>query len=122
MKKNRVTWNQMMILKLQLGYHSEDIPTVDEAIDYLRRKYHVCIYDYADPFVSSETKTIQYSYGVKYCDVNAGWNYRIYIGSSNWSNNSYSAKRKAITIAIRWIMKNKDRFKRKRKTVKLKND
>lgn len=91
-----------------LGYMS--MPTVDEAIDWLRRKYNVVIYEAIEPFVEpreSEPNRILYRFDVKWCNIRDGWNGRIYIGESRLLPNIYTAKREAIMIAIKWIKKNK---------------
>ena len=91
-----------------LGYIS--MPTVDEAIDWLRRKYNVVIYEYMEPFVDpriDNPNRILYKYSVKWCNLRDGWNGRVYIGESNLLSNVYTVKRQAIAIAIKWIKKNK---------------
>ena len=91
-----------------LGYMS--MPTVDEAIDWLRRKYNVVIYEYMEPFVDPRVDNpnrILYKYAVKWCNTRDGWNGRVYAGESNLLANIYTAKREAIMIAIKWIKKNK---------------
>lgn len=90
------------------------VPTVDVAIDWIRRKFNVVIFDAAEPFVDPIKKTIMYSYKVKFCNVKWGWNYREFIGQTKWSKDSYAMKRQAIWIAIRYIKKKKD-AERKRK-------
>lgn len=83
------------------------VPTIDEVIDWLRRKYNIVIYNKIEPFVDpvDEThKTILFKYGVKRCDVNhLGWNGRIDLGVTRLSKNVYSLKREAITIALKYI-------------------
>ncbi|MBO5628236.1 MAG: hypothetical protein J5965_04070 [Aeriscardovia sp.] len=83
-------------------------PTVDETIDWLRRKYNIHIYTCIEPFVDPKDPkgSVLYRYGVKWCDKNNGWNGRIVIGKTNLSKNPYSLKRQAITFALRWITKN----------------
>ena len=77
------------------------IPTVDEAIDWIRRKFNIVIYNSAAPFVDPATNSfISYSFKVKFCNVNHGYNFRDNIGSTKWSKDIYAAKRQAITIAI----------------------
>lgn len=83
------------------------VPTVDEAIDFIRKKYNIIIYNRIAPFVDEKTHKIYYSYAVKYCNKLWGWNHRKYIGSSKTSANIYAMKRSAITIAIRHIKKDK---------------
>lgn len=84
------------------------VPTVDEAIDWLRRKYNIHIYTCIEPFVDpNDSKgSVLYRYGVKWCDRRNGWNGRLVIGKTNLSKNPYSLKRQAITFALRWIAKN----------------
>ena len=92
-----------------LGYIS--MPTVDEAIDWLRRKYNVVIYEYMEPFVDPRVDNpnrILYKYAIKWCNLRDGWNGRVYIGESNLLSNIYTAKREAIKIAVSWIRKNKE--------------
>lgn len=84
------------------------IPTVDEAIDWIRRKYNIIIYDKFAPFVDTYgNKFIWYAYGVKRCNLKQGWNFREYIGYSHSRKSPYSAKREAINIALKYITKNK---------------
>lgn len=88
------------------------VPTIDEAIDWLRRKYHIVIYNQIEPFVdpTDDThKNILFKYGVKRCDVNhLGWNGRINIGTTRLNTNVYSLKREAISIAIKYIKSQKN--------------
>jgi len=87
------------------------VPTVDEAIDWLRKKYNVVIYDHVPPFVDpkDDKHRIMYAYDVKYCNRRDGWNGRVIISHAECcSYDIYAAKRMAITKAIRWIKKNKN--------------
>lgn len=135
MKKALVTIKQAQELKA-LGFHDEasnyallsnsiartsapwdhnalkgwlSIPTCDETIDWLRRKYSVCIYTSVPPFVdpTDDDHPILYRYTAKYCNRRDGWNGRVRIGETNLSKNVYSLKRQAIWLAIRWIKANK---------------
>lgn len=83
-------------------------PTVDETIDWLRRKYNIHIYTCIEPFVDPNDPkgSVLYRYGAKWCDRRNGWNGRLVIGKTNLSKNPYSLKRQAITFALRWITKN----------------
>ena len=83
-------------------------PTVDEAIDWLRRKYNIHIYTCIEPFVDPNDPkgSVLYRYGAKWCDRKNGWNGRLVIGKTKLSKNPYSLKRQAITFALRWITKN----------------
>ena len=82
-------------------------PTVDEAIDWLRRKFNVHIYAAVEPFVDPVDKKSPtlYRYAVKYCNRRDGWNGRSYIGQTRLAKNVYSLKRQAITLAINWLNK-----------------
>ena len=83
------------------------IPTVDEVIDWFRCKHHVIIYNSIEPFVDPIDNRIKYGYRVKKCDVRWGWNSRMYIGNRILSYDINSAKRKAISVAISYIKKQK---------------
>lgn len=99
---NCANWNRLFfILRISA-------PTIDEAIDWLRRKYNIHIYTCIEPFVDpNDSKgSVLYRYGVKWCDRRNGWNGRLVIGKTNLSKNPYSLKRQAITFALRWIAKN----------------
>ena len=90
---------------------------IDLAIDWLRKKYNIMIYNTAPPFVDPmNNKKIKYGYRVKFCNINRGWNFRELIGESQWSHNIYAAKRKALTIAIKHAFEIKER---KAKVLKL---
>ncbi len=88
------------------------IATVDDAIDWLRRKYNIVIYNTIEPFVDPVSNKILYRMSVKQCNLRDGWNGRIYIGESKLTSNIYTAKRQAVSIAIRWIKK---KYNEKRK-------
>lgn len=84
------------------------LPTVDEAIDWLRRKFDIVIYNTAAPFVDpTSNKGILYSYKVKVCNPKWGWNMRESLGQTRWSPNHYAMKRRAIAIALLWLIKKK---------------
>lgn len=87
------------------------VPTVDEAIDWLRRKHNVVIYNKIEPFVDPTDlthKTILFRFGIKRCDTtNLGWNGRLYIGETRFAKNVYSLKREAINITLKYIKNNK---------------
>jgi hypothetical protein len=92
------------------------VPTVDQAIDWIRRKFDVIIYNSAEPFVTPLSKDIVYAYGVKYCSKRDGWNGRIIIErSGDWCKDPNTAKRRALTKALNFIKKEKD-AKRRRKS------
>ena len=91
-----------------------DDDEIDSVIDHIRIKYNVHVYNYAAPFVSKETETknmVLYGFGVKFCNLKHGWNQRVYIGKTPWIKNIYDAKRKAINIAIKWILSHKSQEK-----------
>ena len=90
------------------------VPTVDQACDFIRRKYHIMISNTSHPFVSPINHRIEYAYTVKYCDEKLGWNFREILGFTNWSANYYAAKRNALNIAIRYIIKKKKDAARRR--------
>lgn len=87
------------------------IPTIDEAIDWLRRKYNIIIYNQIEPFVDptdTSHKSILFKFGVKKCDTNnLGWNGRRDLGTTRLNTNVYSLKREAISIAIKYIKSQK---------------
>lgn len=90
------------------------VPTVDEVIDWLRKKHHIIIYNCIEPFVDPTTNGhIKYGYRVKKCNKKWGWNYREYISSAIISNDCYAAKRICIWIAIRYIKKQSKNGKKK---------
>ena len=94
--------------------HWVSIPTVDEVIDWFRRKHDVIIYNTRAPFVDpTDSKSrISYAFSIKFCSKRDGWNGRIHVGYSGCSYNIYAAKRRAISIAISWL---KQQNKRKPK-------
>lgn len=92
------------------------IATIDDAIDWLRRKFNVIIYNSVEPFVDPRSNKIVYRMSVKYCNVRDGWNGRIYIGESKITSNIYAAKRESISIALRWIKKKEDEKKKNQNT------
>lgn len=91
--------------------HEVSVPTTDEAIDWLRRKYNIIIYNKIEPFVDpidDTHKTILFKYGVKLCDTqHLGWNGRTDLGTTRLASNVYSLKREAINIAIKHIKSQK---------------
>ena len=91
------------------------VPTVDQAIDWVRRNFDVVIYNSAEPFVKPLTRDIVYAYGVKYCNKRDGWNGRIIIDrGGNWCKDPYIAKRRALTKALNFIKKKKDAESRRK--------
>ena len=96
--------------------HCVSVPTTDEAIDWLRRKYNIVIYNQIEPFVDptdTSHKSILFRFGVKKCDTNnLGWNGRRDLGSSRLNTNVYSLKREAISIAIKYIKSQKKNVER----------
>lgn len=91
------------------------IPTIDQAVDWVRRNFDVVIYNSAEPFVKPLTRDIVYAYGVKYCNKRDGWNGRIIIDrGGNWCKDPYIAKRRALTKALNFIKKKKDAKSRRK--------
>lgn len=88
------------------------VPTVDEAIDWLRRKFDIIIYNSNTPFVDPKTNDIVYSFGVKQCSKRWGWNQRVLLGRTPTHKNIYTIKRKAISIALTFIIKNNELCRR----------
>ena len=86
------------------------IPTVDEAIDWLRRKYNIIIYNTAAPSVdpTDPKSRIAHNFSVKHCSRRDGWNGRTSIGYAGVSFNVYAVKRRAISIAIEWLKQRKN--------------
>lgn len=111
MKQDKYVSNHQDCVLKELGYNDYQFggvrlnASVDEVIDWIRRKYNVVIYNSADPFVSPNSNKILYSYEVKACSTYWGWNMREIIGKTGWSSNHYGMKRQAITMALRWIKK-----------------
>lgn len=85
----------------------QSMPTVDETIDWLRKKHNVIIYNRVPPYVCPFKGRIIYIYDVKKCYPKHGWNSRIQIASLATSYNIYAAKRMAITKALKWILSHK---------------
>ena len=85
-------------------------PTVDEAIDYFRRKYEIIVFNAFPPFVSPlKNNRIVYGYTVKKCHPRWGWNQRRSLGRTKESCNIYAAKRMAIAITLKYLKnENKD--------------
>lgn len=106
-----ITKEQFESLK-KLGYKELlfAVPTVDEAIDWIRRVFHIVIYNKAAPFVDPKTNSfISYGFSVKYCAIKKGWNFRESLGETRWTRNIYAAKRDAINIAIQHATKLRNR-------------
>ena len=83
------------------------IPTVDEAIDWLRTKHNIIIYDAVEPVISIGTTKVHYRLKVKWCNKHLGYNGRMYIGSTRYASNLYALKREAVMIAVRYLKKKK---------------
>ena len=96
-----------ILLLHKIGIGCRYFTTIDAAIDIIRTKYNVVIYNKATPFVDSSGKII-YNFAAKCCNPNMGWNGRTYIDTpSTWDSNIYEAKRRAIRAAARWILAHK---------------
>jgi len=81
------------------------IPTVDEVIDWLRRKHNIIIANKSIPFVDPLKNKISFNFVIKWCNLRDGWNGRVIIGHTGSHTNIYAAKRIAIWKAIRYIEK-----------------
>ena len=79
------------------------IPTVDEVIDWLRRKHNIIVYNAAEPYVDPIHPHINFAFKVKTCDMQWGWNARKYLDRTKSSKNIYACKREAITIALKYL-------------------
>lgn len=80
---------------------------VNTAIEWLRVKHNIVIYDYMAPFVCPVSKKIMFCYAVKKCSLRDGWNGRIFIGKSEYLDDPLECKYQAINLAIDFINKNK---------------
>lgn len=78
-------------------------PSVDQIIDFLRKKYNIVIYNKIEPFVDPKTHNIVFRFAVKWCNMRDGWNGRQYIGETELTSDIYYAKRQAIDIAIKYL-------------------
>lgn len=90
------------------------VPTVDDVIDWFRRKYDIMIYNCIEPFISPADDKILFSYRVKKCNTKWGWNHREYIGERIFGKDINAVKRKGIWIAIRYIKKKQKNAKSRR--------
>ena len=92
------------LTKLKFDPVTENV-SLDGVIDWLRRKHNIVIYNSIEPFVDpvSDNHHILYRFSVKYCNLRDGWNGREYIGESKLTKNIYTAKKQAITLAIKWL-------------------
>lgn len=91
------------------------VPTVDQAIDWIRRNFDVVIYNSAEPFIHPLISNIVYAYGVKYCGRRDGWYGRIIIDrGGKWCKDPNTAKRRALTKALNFIKKRKDAKSRRK--------
>lgn len=93
-------WNSSYYNECRGGLYLS-MPTVDEAIDWIRRKFTIIIYNATEPVMRN--KTIKFGFAVKRCNKIWGYNQRVYICRGKWSKNHYAAKRMAISAAISWI-------------------
>lgn len=91
-------------------YVNVPVPSVDQAIDWIRIKYEIVIFNkfepYVDPIKNGKKQQILYGLGVKFCDTKSGWNFRKTIGKTKCSPNLYAEKREAISIALKYIERN----------------
>lgn len=113
MEKGDITFAQLDKL-ICVGMDRVAWTYVDAVIDKLRTKYHIMIYNTAEPFVNAQNK-VEYGFSVKVCSSKWGWNARKYLGKTKWRTNIYQAKREAINIALRWILSHKSQKSKKSK-------
>lgn len=87
---------------------------LDDVIDWFRRKHNIIIYNSIEPFVdpTSNNHDILYRFSVKHCNLRDGWNGREYIGESKLTKNIYTAKKQAITLAIKWLKQHRHERKK----------
>lgn len=79
---------------------------INNAIYMLARLYNVIIYNNMEPYVSPITNKITYCYAVKKCDINRGWNFRVFIGKSEYYSDEVIAKLEAVIIAYNYLILN----------------
>ena len=111
-----VTYPQMLRLR-RIKIYNE---IIDSVIHALRVKYRIEIYNTAEPFVCPSGKhqcKVVYGFSVKICNPKWGWNTRQYLGKTDWLPNIWEAKRRAISIAIKWILSHKSQKSKKPKIV-----
>lgn len=103
--KPRLVNPQIVPLLYKIGIHHMEI---NDVIDCIRQKYDIHIYNSAAPFVSAlKGNKVIYGFAIKRCSLRHGWNARTYIGQTSWLTNVYEAKRRAINIAVKWIVDHK---------------
>lgn len=102
------------LIKLKFDPVTENV-SLDGVIDWLRRKHNIIIYNSIEPFVDpvSDNHHILYRFSVKHCNLRDGWNGREYIGESKLTKNIYTAKKQAITLAIKWLKQHRHERKKK---------
>lgn len=83
------------------------VPTVDEAIDWLRKKFNIVIHDKVDPFVDPTSMKITYIHQVKFCNTKHGWNFREFIYRGTPRTNVYVSKRICIQKALDYLFNTK---------------
>ena len=106
MRLDVVTMPQLEELTEFLGFdYCMIYPTVDQIIDFLRKKYNIIIYNKIEPFVDPKMHNIVFKFAVKWCNIRDGWNGRKYIGETKLLTDIYEAKREAIDIAIEYLKK-----------------
>lgn len=80
---------------------------ISTAIEWLRVKHNIVVYDYVAPFVCPKTKKIIFCYAAKKCSIRDGWNGRVFIGKSEYLDDPLECKYQAINLALNFI-KNKN--------------
>ena len=79
---------------------------INNAMYVLQKLYNIIIYNKMEPYVSPITNKITYCYAVKKCDTNRGWNFRVFIGHTDYYTDEIVAKIEAIIIAYNYLILN----------------
>lgn len=96
------TPRRCMVINAKTLNNLVPVPTVDEALDFMRRKYNLVTYG-NEPTVDMISREILYSLSVKECNTIWGYNQRVYIGYTKRGSNYYAIKREALWMEIRYI-------------------
>ena len=98
------------------------VPTVDEVIYWLCNKFNIIVYNSYAPFVDPATKSfIWYGFAVKKCNLMKwGWNARLQLGRTHDYKSVYAAKRNAIDIALKYLVKSGSVATSRQKVIKTK--
>lgn len=79
---------------------------INNAVYVLQKLYNIVIYNKIEPYVSPITNEITYCYAVKKCDINRGWNFRVFIGYTDYHTDEIVAKIEAVIIAYNYLILN----------------